>query len=498
VSDLSLGLGAVLFLAFYLAGRGLGGFVLLLTLYATQYSGNALLGYPGEAYRLGFAWVMTIGFMMAIVVVYLLFAPRLHRLAKHRGYVTPGDWVDHRFGSPPLTLLTNLLLVVSIANYLLAQLMAMGHVVAGLSGNWIPYWAGVLGLMLVIVIYETLGGLRAVAWTDCIQGLMLAVGLVGLLVAAAPGVEHLRQLTEWLAEHQPEKVAVPSGRLCRTWLSTLVLIGFSGAIYPQAVQRIYAARSVRALKQSLTWMVFMPLLTMTTVVLIGILGIEQFSSLGGIEADQVMPMLLRRWSELSLSRYVLVVLVLTGTLAAIMSTADSVLLSLSSILAKDFVGKTLLAGAPEERLTRIGKILSWIIMGVLALLAFSPRITLWGLTELKMEILAQASPVFVLGAVYRRLQARAALTGMVAGSTLAVALTLAGYARPWGFHAGFLGWILNMSLCLLLSWRPGRGGVENDRSSLGEAHSSVWSAGPRPDSRAPRVLIGVTRAEEEA
>lgn len=43
---------------FHLAGKNLGGFVLLLTLYATQYSGNTLLGYPGEAYRRGFVWIM--------------------------------------------------------------------------------------------------------------------------------------------------------------------------------------------------------------------------------------------------------------------------------------------------------------------------------------------------------------------------------------------------------------------------------------------------------
>ena len=41
---------------FYLAGRQLTGPVLLLTLYATQYSGNTLIGYPGEAFRLGFSW----------------------------------------------------------------------------------------------------------------------------------------------------------------------------------------------------------------------------------------------------------------------------------------------------------------------------------------------------------------------------------------------------------------------------------------------------------
>ena len=146
---------------FYLAGRSLGPLVLLLTLYATQYSGNTVVGYPAEASRLGFAWIMSVSFMMAIIVVYLLYAPRLQRLARARGFVTPGDWVDYRFGSKPLSLLTNLLLVVSIANYLLAQLMAMGHVVAGISGNLIPYWIGVLVLVLVIIIYETLGGLRA-------------------------------------------------------------------------------------------------------------------------------------------------------------------------------------------------------------------------------------------------------------------------------------------------------------------------------------------------
>jgi Na+/pantothenate symporter len=47
----------------FLAGRGLGVFVLFLTLYATAYSGNSLLGYPGQAYRQGFSWVMATGFM---------------------------------------------------------------------------------------------------------------------------------------------------------------------------------------------------------------------------------------------------------------------------------------------------------------------------------------------------------------------------------------------------------------------------------------------------
>lgn len=475
MSSLSLGLGAVVVMGcyvvvmlglgivarsrraseslseFYLAGRSLGPLVLLLTLYATQYSGNTVVGYPAEASRLGYAWIMSVSFMMAIVVVYLLYAPRLQRLARTHGFVTPGDWVDYRFGSKPLSLLTNLLLSVSIANYLLAQLMAMGHVVAGISANIIPYWIGVVVLVAVIIIYETLGGLRAVVWTDVVQGSMLLVGLFGLIYAVAPGPTHWQALTEWLAVHSPEKTAVPDAKLSSRWLSTVVLIGFSGAVYPQAVQRIYAARNVRALKRSLQCMIFMPLLTMPVVVLVGLVGVRRFTDLEGIAADQLMPMLLHEWAQASTWTYVMAVLVVTGTLAAIMSTADSVLLSLSSILSKDFLGKTVLRDAPEEHVTRMGKRISWVVMALLALLAFTPRITLWGLTELKMEILVQVSPVFVLAAIWDRLTARAAFAGMLAGALVSGGMAIAGIASIGGVQGGVVGWALNLGLCVGLS-----------------------------------------------
>ena len=437
---------------FYLAGRSLGPLVLVLTLYATQYSGNSVVGYPAEASRLGYAWIMSVSFMMAIVVGYLLYAPKLQRVARRQGFVTPGDWVDYRFGSNRLSLLTNVLLVISIANYLLAQLMAMGHVVAGISGNLVPYWVGVTVLVGVIIIYETLGGLRAVAWTDVLQGGMLFVGLLGLLYVAAPGPSHWQALTDWLSANAPEKTAIPSRVVQTRWLSTVLLIGFSGSVYPQAIQRIYAAKSTRALKRSLQCMIFMPLITMPIVVLVGLVGLRRFTGLEGIAADQILPMLLAEWAQQSVWTYLLAVLVVTGTLAAIMSTADSVLLSLSSILSKDFLGKSVLAGASEKRLTTAGKRLSWLVMAALASIAFVPRMTLWGLLELKMEILVQVSPVFILGAMWDRLDGRAAFYGMLVGAVLASGFALGGVGSFGGFHAGLVAWAINVAICVGLSF----------------------------------------------
>ena len=198
-------------------------------------------------------------------------------------------------------------------------------------------------------------------------------------------------------------------------------------------------------------MIFMPLFTMPVVVLVGLVGVRRFTDLDGIAADQIMPMLLREWAQASTWTYIMAVLVVTGILAAIMSTADSVLLSLSSILSKDFLGKTLLKRASEERLTRVGKRISWLVMGILALVAFAPRMTLWGLTELKMEILVQVSPVFVLGSIWNRLDARAALVGMLAGASVSGGLAIAGVGNLAGIQGGVVGWALNVSLCVGLS-----------------------------------------------
>lgn len=436
---------------FYLAGRGLGPFVLFATLYATQYSGNSFLGYPGEAHRIGFAWVMSVGFMTAIIVAYLIVAPRLHQASRRLSLVTPGDWIDHRYGYRPLTTTANAVFVLAIANYLLAQLMAMGHVVAGLTAGAVPYWVGVVSLTAVILIYETLGGMRAVAWTDAVQGGLMLVGLVGILANVAPSPAHLASITTFIDQAAPAKAAVPTWETCVTWVSTLLLIGMSGAVYPQAIQRIYAARSTAALKRSVSLMVVAPLFTMTPIFLIGIISLRELSGLEGLAADQVMPMMLTRWAAQSAWLAAAALAVMLAAVAAIMSTADSVLLTLASILAKDVAGRTVLRGASEATLTRAGKIAAWAIVGVLVTIALVPRLTLWGLTELKMELLVQVSPLFMLGLHWRRLTGHAALAGLVVGLVVAFALPVLGVSRPFGVHDGTVGWVVNVLTCLGVS-----------------------------------------------
>ena len=439
----------------FLASRDLGAFVLFLTLYATAYSGNSLLGYPGRAYRSGFSFVMSTGFMMAIIVCFHAVVPRLRPLAVRHDFVTPGDWVRHRFVSGPddragraLVLAIGVLMTLALANFLLAQLKAMGHVTSLVTGELVPYEVGVIGLAGLILFYETRGGMRAVAWTDAAQGVLMLVGLSALLFWLLRDAGGLAAVTASVAQARPSAVAVPDAAVCANWFSTLVLLGVASVVYPQALQRVYAARSGDALRRSFALMAFMPLSTTLVVTLIGIAAIARIDVASDVASDGVMPLLLADWAAAGGLSSLAAVTVFLGALAAIMSTADSCLLSLGSLLAGDVLGRH----GSDAAATRLGKRLAAGMLLATIPIALSRELTLWRLIELKMELLIQCAPAFLLALHWKRLAAGPTLAGLLVGTAFGVGLTLAGVPRLFGVHVGVVGLALNVATAVLGSW----------------------------------------------
>ena len=208
---------------FYLGGRGIGFGVLFLTLFATTYSGNSFLAIPGTVYRTGFVFIFSLHYMIAVVVVYQFFAPALKRLADRRGYVTPIDFLQDRFDSRLLSVSCALTMCVALCNYLLAQLMAIGRAMQGLStaDPAVAFTFGVIVLALIMVVYGTLGGLRAVAWTDAIQGVLLLIGLAALLAMMFQQFGSLEQATRLIqardAAAGSRLAAPPDAAQAREW-----------------------------------------------------------------------------------------------------------------------------------------------------------------------------------------------------------------------------------------------------------------------------------------
>ena len=142
--------------------------------------------------------------------------------------------------------------------------------------------------------------------------------------------------------------------------------------------------------------------------------------------------------------------VFIGALSAIMSTADSCLLSLGSLLARDVLLRT----GNEASQTRLGKILAGVVLLATVPLALQQDVTLWRLIELKMEILIQCVPAFLMALHWTRQSASATLAGLVVGTLFSVGFTLLDVPRVSGIHVGVLGLILNGLVVVLVSSLP--------------------------------------------
>lgn len=451
--------------SYYLAGGGLGFVSLFFTLYATQYSGNSIVGYAPEAYRSGFVWWQSVAFMIAVIATYLVFAPRLYVIAKRENFLTPTDWIQYRFKSSAVSVLVVALMLWGLANYLLEQLVAMGQGIAGLTGETIPYQIGVVAFVLVMLIYSWAGGMRAVAFTDVMQGVALLIGVGVLLLGALHLVSYdLGGLTEYLRENEPEKVGVPTGEDTTNWLSMILLVGFGAAVYPHAIQRVYAARSERTLKRSLAFMAWMPLVTTGVVFLVGIIGLKLYPGLSEGESERLVGMIANDVAGINLFFYVLMILLFGGVVAAIVSTADSALLSFSSVISRDLYGRYINREAPEHRQVLVGKVVGVVATLALLLLAWNPPTTLYNIFVLKFELLVQIAPAFILGLYWKRLRSGPVFWGMLTGALVAGGWTVFDVEPLYGVPGGLIGLGLNLAVCVAGSlFPPPISGPEADR-----------------------------------
>ena len=445
---------------FYLGGSTFGVFVLFLTLFATQYSGNTLLGFAGASYQQGATYIVSVMFMTLAITVIVIYGPRLYKLARIHGYVTPSDFIYHRYNSHALRVVCTLLFCWGLANYILEQLVAMGHAVEGLSGGRIPFMAGVVLLVVVMLIYESLGGMRSVAWTDAVQGTLLFFGCACILYVLLTARGGLPAAAEVIQEQAPQKLQTPDAAGLRRWISTLILLSLGVAVYPHAIQRVFAARNLRVLRVSLAGMAFMPLFTTLLAFLLGYLALSRLPDLTPLESDRVTLYMLAEAMQTNAFMYWVVVLVLVAIVAAIMSTSDSALLTIQSMVTKDLYAPMRGGNVDERHLLRVGKIFGWVLMAVLvtqAWVSLKTESSIWLLIKLKLEFMVQIAPVLILGLFWARLPAAAALTGVLAGTAFTLVLWVGSVAglwggewrSPWGISAGVWGLAINLTCCAI-------------------------------------------------
>ena len=321
---------------YFLASRTTTPLVLFLTMAATNFSAFTVFGFAGAGWESGYGYYPIMGFGTGFMALtFVLIGRPAWRLGKEHGLVTPPELVYRLTGSPVLRLLFFLVMTVFTVPYLAMQPMAAGYALESLLG--IPYFAGAALITAVMLLYTFRSGFRGVTRTDVFQGGMMIVLLVVAVAVIAGRFGGLPAANRSVMTDFPELFARPGLGGIYTpgiWFGYMLLWFLCDPMFPQLFQRFYAAKSPRGLS---TTMSLYPLLTgflFLLPVTIGVLGRLSFPTLPeGAAADQILPLMLAKHAP-----PVIEALVLTAALAALMSTLDSQLLTLSSMFARDVVG----------------------------------------------------------------------------------------------------------------------------------------------------------------
>ena len=427
---------------YFLGGRELGGFVLAMTMVATYGSASSFLGGPGTAYTMGFGWVLLS--MTQVVTGYfvlLVLGKKFAILARKYNAITLIDFLKVRYNSTAVVLLAAISMIIFLFSAMTAQWVGGGRLIESLTG--MKYTTALFIFAVSVLVYVVIGGFRAVAVTDAVQGGVMVIGTLILLIAviiAGGGVPNIMQ--DLLAENP--RLLTPygnEGNLSAAYVSSFwILVGVGVVGLPQMAVRAMSYKNTRSMHRAL---VIGTIVTGFIMLNMHLIGIFARPILPGVEiADTVIPLV-----TLKVLPAWLAGIVLAAPLAAIMSTVDSLLILVSSSIVKDVYINYIKPDASEKSIKRLSFAVTTLLGSIVFLLALNPPDLLIFLNLFAFGGLEAAFiwPV-VLGLYWSYGNKYGAIASMITGIISYIALHFynEAYGNLFGVHTVVLPIILSL------------------------------------------------------
>lgn len=394
---------------YFLGGRNFLWPLVGLSLFATNQSGTSFIGLSSSGFANGIA-VFNYEWTGAVVLVFFVvfFLPFYLR---SRVYTMPeflGNRFDNRsrYAHSAYTVLAETFIGLS------ASLYAGGITINLLYPN-VPLWVSILVLGVIAAGYTIVGGLSAVVITDAVQAVTIIIGSIIITILVLGRIDSLDQVRE-AAPDDAFGLIQPASDSAVPWPGLLTGILVIGVYYfcmnQIQVQRVLGARSLDdgrlgallggALKLTLLFIIILPAVLATAIYP----NLENPDRIWPTLALDLLPIGLRG-------------LLLAALIAALMSTIDSVLNALSTVITMDFV-RTLRPNTSQEALVRIGRVATAVLLVVAVI--WAPQITnfqtLWGYLQAAVSYLTPSIvAAFILGIFWRRSNALGSFVDITVG-----------------------------------------------------------------------------------
>ena len=422
---------------YLLGGRQVGPLTTALTLQSTSNSGYMFLGAGGLGFSQGY-WALwyAVGDIGGGVLNLSVIGRRMRKMSQVLNALTAIEYLEKRYPLPAIRLFAGLLTVVLLGCYVLAQFIAGGKGMAMVSG--LDYPVALAIAVAVILLYTFMGGYLAVAYTDLFQSLVMVVGVVWILSAA------LAELGGFTAANAA--VAAVDPTLLTMWGRGLGFEGQWGIVagallifsvgymgWPHVVTRHMAMSQPSTARQAGAWATAWNMLFVPAPYIAGICAIVL---LPGLDDPELAIFEAAR----SLLPAAATGLVMAAIMAAIMSTADSLLLQTGSIAARDLYERFLNREATEQQMVRISRALVLVIAIVGYVVATTEPPTVFSIVVFVTTVLGSAFlPAYVCAVWWRKANAPGALASMVIGASVSFLWQLLGLAESTQLHPMLVG-----------------------------------------------------------
>nr|WP_300304102.1 sodium/proline symporter PutP [uncultured Anaerostipes sp.] len=438
---------------YFLGGRGLGPWVTAMSAEASDMSSWLLMGLPGLAFATGFSqagWT-AIGLILGTYLNWKIIAKRLrHYTEVSENSITVPDFFSNRFKDDRkiLSSISAIMILVFFTVYTASGFAACGTLFNSVFG--LDYQASMIVCAAVIVIYTSLGGFLAASTTDLIQGLLMSFAIVVVLIVgimAAGGVgsvieygKGLEGFFDIMKYHDPVSGQAVSQGILPIISGLAWGLGYFGM--PHILVRFMAIRDPEEVKKSrniaMTWV----LISLTVAVCIGFTGAALYSDIAELAGNGNQRIFIYMTTHLFKGIIPLFIagIILSGILAATMSTSDSQLLIASSCVSKDLFQGLFKKEASEKHVLLISRVTTILIALIGIVIAMDENSSVFGLVENAWAGFGGAfGPLMVFSLFWRRTNLKGAVAGMLSGGITALV---------WPFTLAKLGGIFEI-YCLL-------------------------------------------------
>lgn len=418
---------------YFLGGRGLGPWVTAMSAEASDMSSWLLMGLPGLAYATGFSqagWT-AIGLILGTYLNWKIVAKRLrHYTEVSENSITLPDFFSNRFKDDKkiLSSIAAIMILVFFTVYTASGFAACGTLFNSVFG--LNYQASMIVCAIVIVLYTSLGGFLAASTTDFIQGLLMSFAIVIVLVVGVSAVggvgnviDHgkgLEGFFDVMKYHDPATGHAVSQGIIPIVSGLAWGLGYFGV--PHVLVRFMAIRNPEEMRKSrniaMTWVI----ISLTVAVCIGFTGAALYPNVEELAGSGNQRIFIYMTTHLfkGLLPLFLAGIILSGILAATMSTSDSQLLIASSCVSKDLFQGRFKNNATEKHILVVSRITTIVIAIVGVIIAMDENSSVFGLVENAWAGFGGAfGPLVLFSLFWKRTNLKGAVAGMLSGGILA-------------------------------------------------------------------------------